>query len=331
MGRDIDHGSLRGHGPARRAGSGSPRGQRALGGNRNCTRGSMAFGSVTCDDSDSEPSQRSGGWGDPRPRVGGLRMSCGLWFGLVVFGFLSDLPTPGTPQPTSLRGEVVDADTGRPIPCRVSIRGEDGAWHFPESASPEGSAVAYRKDGDRQPRRSSRCTRRSRPTRSPSGCPPGRYTVTAERGKEYHPERREVTVGDEPVRLTIRLRRWIDMAERGWYSGDTHTHRTLAELPNVMLAEDLNVAFPLTRLGPRGVRPADRAPRGVVPRPRPRPDPGRRHPLDRPAEHRVRDLHRRQGRRTPSARSSCSTTRRRSTWACRRSARSPRGPIARGR
>ena len=83
--------------------------------------------------------------------------------------------------------------------------------------------------------------------------------------------------------------------ERGWYSGDTHTHRTLAELPNVMLAEDLNVAFPLTRLGPRGVRPADRAPRGVVPRPRPRPDPGRRHAPDRAAEHRVRDLHGGQG------------------------------------
>ena len=94
-------------------------------------------------------------------------------------------------------------------------------------------------------RRSSRCTRRSRPIRSRSGSPPGRYTVTVERGKEYHPERREVTVGDEPVELTVRLRRWIDMAERGWYSGDTHTHRTLAELPNVMLAEDLNVAFPL--------------------------------------------------------------------------------------
>ena len=45
--------------------------------------------------------------------------------------------------------------------------------------------------------------------------------------------------------VELRLRRWIDMAERGWYSGDTHTHRTLAELPNVMLAEDLNVAFPL--------------------------------------------------------------------------------------
>ena len=108
--------------------------------------------------------------------------------------------------------------------------------------------------------------------------PPGRYTLTAERGKEYHPERREVTVGDEPVELTVRLRRWIDMAERGWYSGDTHTHRTLAELPNVMLAEDLNVAFPLTDwVREAFVTPiAQRA--GVVPRPRPGPDPGRRDP-----------------------------------------------------
>jgi hypothetical protein len=50
----------------------------------------------------------------------------------------------------------------------------------------------------------------------------------------------------EPTRISIRLRRWIDMAHRGWYSGDTHTHRTIAELPNILLAEDLNVAFPLT-------------------------------------------------------------------------------------
>jgi len=29
-------------------------------------------------------------------------------------------------------------------------------------------------------------------------------------------------------------------------SGDTHIHRTIAELRNIQLAEDLNVAFPLT-------------------------------------------------------------------------------------
>jgi hypothetical protein len=41
------------------------------------------------------------------------------------------------------------------------------------------------------------------------------------------------------------MQRWINMAQRGWYSGETHVHRSLKELPNVMLAEDLNVAFPL--------------------------------------------------------------------------------------
>jgi hypothetical protein len=75
--------------------------------------------------------------------------------------------------------------------------------------------------------------------------PEGRYTLAAERGKEYHRERVAFTVGDKPSTVAIKLRRWADMAARGWYSGDTHTHRTLGELPNVMLAEDLNVAFPL--------------------------------------------------------------------------------------
>src|SRR5947209_10609896 len=52
---------------------------------------------------------------------------------------------PPASRPITLRGEVLDADTGRPIPCRLSIRGEDGAWHIAESASPQGSAVPYRK------------------------------------------------------------------------------------------------------------------------------------------------------------------------------------------
>ena len=36
-------------------------------------------------------------------------------------------------------------------------------------------------------------------------------------------------VADTPVSITIKLKRWINMAERGWYSGDTHVHRPLAE------------------------------------------------------------------------------------------------------
>ena len=76
---------------------------------------------------------------------------------------------------------------------------------------------------------------------------PGRYTLLAERGKEYAPAEVAVEVGAQaPKPVEIRLARWIDMAARGWYSGDTHVHRTVGELRNVMPAEDLNVAFPLT-------------------------------------------------------------------------------------
>jgi hypothetical protein len=76
--------------------------------------------------------------------------------------------------------------------------------------------------------------------------PAGRYTVTIERGKEYFPLTQQVKIGDEPVDEAFKLRRWINLPERGWYSGDTHVHRALGELPNLLLAEDLNVAFPLT-------------------------------------------------------------------------------------
>jgi hypothetical protein len=76
--------------------------------------------------------------------------------------------------------------------------------------------------------------------------PPGKYTLTVERGKEYFPLSRPITIGNEAVQESFPLRRWINMPRRGWYSGDTHVHRKTEELPNLLRAEDLNVAFPLT-------------------------------------------------------------------------------------
>lgn len=146
---------------------------------------------------------------------------------------------------TPARVEVVDAATGRPLPCRVTIRGPGGSWWFPASESPDGSAVPYRKPAIGRPEIAERHTTLSAHPFAVR-LPPGRYAITVERGKEYHAERREFDVGTEPIRLTIPLRRWADMAAQGWYSGDTHVHRTLDELPNVMRAEDLNVAFPMT-------------------------------------------------------------------------------------
>jgi hypothetical protein len=167
-----------------------------------------------------------------------------MLLGTAALGLLIDAPSLQAAQTPVLHGEVVDADSGRPIPSRVSIRRDDGSWYFPHSESPQGSAVQYRKTAFGRPSIVEMHTTLSAHPFAVE-LPSGRYIVTAERGKEYHPERRDVTISGEPVRLTIRLKRWIDMAGRGWYSGDTHTHRTIDELPNLLLAEDLNLAFPL--------------------------------------------------------------------------------------
>lgn len=98
--------------------------------------------------------------------------------------------------------------------------------------------------------------------------PPGDYTFTVERGKECRPVVRQVTVGSEPLPLRFALPRWVNMAARGWFSGDTHVHRPLEEVPNLLLAEDLNVAFPLTYWVTKAfVSPAegDKSSRATVP------------------------------------------------------------------
>lgn len=140
-------------------------------------------------------------------------------------------------------GRVTDAASGRLIPARVYICSSSGKWHFAKSASRAGSAVEYRKN--RGPKSVEMHTTLSAHP-FVATLPPGKYTVTVERGKEYLPATKRVTIGEQPVEVTFRLKRWINLAARGWYSGDTHVHRTVAELPNAMLAEDLNVALPLT-------------------------------------------------------------------------------------
>lgn len=55
--------------------------------------------------------------------------------------------------------------------------------------------------------------------------PPGRYSVTYTGGPEYVTETRQFTVSEnDPPELTFHLKRWIDPAQYGWYSGDHHIH-----------------------------------------------------------------------------------------------------------
>jgi hypothetical protein len=77
--------------------------------------------------------------------------------------------------------------------------------------------------------------------------PPGIYTYTVERGPEYRRASGRVQVSaDAALEQEIVLSRTIDLAARGWYSGETHVHRPLADVPLLLRSEDLHVAEVLT-------------------------------------------------------------------------------------
>ncbi len=142
---------------------------------------------------------------------------------------------------TELRGEIVDADTGKPIAARVYIEDSSGSPYFPRSAAADGRAVPYQKV--RQGSSENHTSLSAHPF--VIDLPAGEYDITVERGKEYFTASRQVSIAVEPVSVRLELTRFVDMSERGWYSGETHVHRELEELPLLVLAEDLSVAFPL--------------------------------------------------------------------------------------
>lgn len=90
--------------------------------------------------------------------------------------------------------------------------------------------------------------------------PPGTYTVETTRGPEYLLQRRTMTIPEAPRhREAFRLERWIDPAERKWYSGDHHVHAagcahyesptegvTPADMMRHILGEDLKVGCVLS-------------------------------------------------------------------------------------
>lgn len=180
----------------------------------------------------------------PRPPIRdlSLRPFCGSTAHLV---FLALLTTSPSSRAARFTGEILDAITGKPIPARVYVQSEKGKWLFVESASPDGTALPYKEQWVPMPGSVERHTTVSaHPFKIDLS--PGRHNITIERGKEYFPLTETIVISDADGGQSFRLRRWIDLAERGWYSGETHVHRRIQELPNVMLAEDLNVAFPVT-------------------------------------------------------------------------------------
>lgn len=167
----------------------------------------------------------------------------GLCLALVDPLLGDDIKSAQVEKTFAIQGEVIDAVTKQPLAARVTVRSSNGTWYFPKSASAEGTAIEYRKQAA-----SNSLEQHVTLSEHPFvvDVPPGRYTIIAERGKEYYPFQREAVVNTEPVSVKLPMQRWINMAEKGWYSGDVHAHRPLTEMPNLVMAEDLNVGMPLS-------------------------------------------------------------------------------------
>ena len=92
---------------------------------------------------------------------------------------------------TLVRGETLDAQSGQPLGCRLSIRDRNGVWYFPDSDSTNGTALPYQvRNWINTNALEMHTTLSVHPFEVE--LPPGHYTLTAERGKEYFPEVREV-------------------------------------------------------------------------------------------------------------------------------------------
>jgi hypothetical protein len=90
--------------------------------------------------------------------------------------------------------------------------------------------------------------------------PPGKYEVTYNRGPEYLYLKKSITVpAASEHRESFRVKRWIKLADLGWYSGDHHVHAagcshyeaptegvTPADMMRHILGEDLNIGCVLS-------------------------------------------------------------------------------------
>lgn len=114
---------------------------------------------------------------------------------------------------------VNDAATGRPTPCRVRFTNAAGLYCPPlgrlaEFATETGADVGGNVllGGKEFAVIDGTCE---------VPLTPGRLTVEVHKGPEYIPLREELNLAAGRLALRLSVRRWVDLREDGWYSGDT--------------------------------------------------------------------------------------------------------------
>lgn len=157
---------------------------------------------------------------------------------------------------------INDAVSKQPVYCRVNVIGSDG--HFYEPTDNRLKPWSLHRLGNRKGKGPIRyygwffyCNGRCEVR-----VPPGTTRVEVWKGFEYSPRAVEVTVGKgKTATASIALKRTVDMAKRGWYSGDTHIHLNRRNREDdtraldLAAAEDIRYAHILAMNNPRFYKP----------------------------------------------------------------------------
>ncbi|MGA2865648.1 MAG: CehA/McbA family metallohydrolase [Verrucomicrobiota bacterium] len=150
-----------------------------------------------------------------------LLVACS-WACATVLGALS------LAHGAQLRLTILDSDTAKPVPCRIHLKDAAGKpvrpeglpfWHDHFVCAGVAELALAR----------------------------GTYTWELDRGPEYLVTTGQLMVAENsPPALTNQLRRLVNLSKEGWWSGELHVHRPLAEIELLMRAEDLHVAPVIT-------------------------------------------------------------------------------------
>jgi hypothetical protein len=94
---------------------------------------------------------------------------------------------------------------------------------------------------------------------------PGTYHYEIERGPEYARASGSLVVKDgEKTEVRVNLQRISNLAEKGWYGGDLHIHRSLEDIRLLMRAEDLHIGPVITWWNQRNLWRGKELPRETV-------------------------------------------------------------------
>lgn len=123
---------------------------------------------------------------------------------------------------------VVDKKTGKPVPCRIHL---------------QDAAGKAQRAGDLPFFKDHFCC----PGRVSLELPAGKYSYEVERGPEYSQTAGAITLEEGKGTATnVEIERLIDLSADGWWSGDLHIHRPVADIELLMRAEDLNIGPVIT-------------------------------------------------------------------------------------